>query len=178
MSSDEELMQEVAQGNLTAFEVLVRRHQLSAWNVAYRLLGDAHEAEDIAQEAFLRVLRAAPRYQPTAAFRTYLYRILNRLCRDRRRKHLPSSCSNPDAEISPRPLPADCAIAGEERLAVQNALGSLPAGQREVIVYRYYESLSYDEIGAIIGSSRKGVERLLWRAREALGTLLRGLLQK
>jgi RNA polymerase sigma-70 factor (ECF subfamily) len=178
MRSDEELMSEVAQGDLTAFEQLVRRHQASAWNAAFRLLGDANDAEDVAQEAFLRILRAAHRYQPTAAFRTYLYRIVTRLCRDRRRKASPSSCPNLDTETSKAPSPEDCVAAREERRAVQEALASLPAKQREAVVLRYYESLSYDEIGEIMGTSRKGVERLLARGRAALAGLLSRLLGK
>ena len=178
MHSDEELMSEVAQGDLSAFEQLVRRHQASAWNAAFRLLGNADDAEDIAQEAFLRILRAAHRYQPTAAFRTYLYRIVTRLCRDHRRKASPSSCPNPDAETSQAPSPEACAAAREERRAVQEALASLPVKQREAVVLRYYESLSYDEIGEVTGNSRKGVERLLARGRAALGPLLGGFFGK
>jgi len=176
MRSDEELMAEVAHGDLSAFEQLVRRHQASAWNAAFRFLGNADDAEDVAQEAFLRILRAAHRYQPTAAFRTYLYRIVTRLCRDHRRKASPSSCPNPDAAPSQDPSPEDCVVAREERRAVQEALASLPLKQREAVILRYYESLSYAEIGAVMGVSRKGVERLLARGRAALGTLLSRLL--
>lgn len=178
MRSDEELMSEVAQGDLAAFELLVRRHQASAWNAAFRLLGNMDDAEDVAQEAFLRILRAAPRYQPTAAFRTYLYRIVTRLCRDRRRKTLPFSCPNPDAETSKAPPPDDVVAAREERRAVREALESLPAKQREAVVLRYYQSLGYDEIARIMGTSPKGVERLLARGRTALANRLRGFLGK
>ena len=176
MRSDEELMSDVAHGDLSAFEQLVRRHQTSAWNAAFRLLGDDDDAEDVAQEAFLRILRAAHRYQPTAAFRTYLYRIVTRLCRDHRRKASPSPHPNPDAETSQGPSPEACVAASEERRAVQEALAALPVKQREAVVLRYYESLTYDEIGEVMGASRKGVERLLARGRAALGTLLSGLL--
>jgi RNA polymerase sigma-70 factor, ECF subfamily len=172
MRSDEDLMSDAAQGDMTAFEQLVRRHQSPAWNAAFRLLGNAHEAEDIAQEAFLRILGAAHRYEPTASFRTYLYRIVTRLCRDHRRKASPSSCFNPDEETSQAPSPEDCVVAGEERRAVQKALASLPVKQREVVVLRYYESLSYSEIGEVTGNTRKGVERLLSRGRAALAGLL------
>jgi RNA polymerase sigma-70 factor (ECF subfamily) len=176
MRSDEELMSDVAHGDLSAFEQLVRRHQASAFNAAFRYLGNADEAEDVAQEAFLRILRAAHRYQPTAAFRTYLYRIVTRLCRDHRRKASPSSCPNPDAQPSQGPSPEACVVAGEERRAVQEALASLPVKQREAVILRYYERLSYAEIAEVMGASRKGVERLLARGRAALGTLLSGLL--
>ena len=175
MRSDEERMLDVAQGDLSAFEQLVRRHQASAFNAAFRLLGNADDAEDVAQEAFLRILRAAHRYQPTAAFRTYLYRIVTRLCRDHRRKASPSPLPNPEAEPSRGPSPEARAVAGEEHRAVREALASVPVKQREAVVLRYYEGLSYDEIGDVIGASRKGVERLLARGRAALGTLLRGM---
>ena len=145
------------------------RHQTSAWNAAFRLLGNAHDAEEIAQEAFLRILRAAAGYRPTATFRTYLYRIIARLCRDRRRRGAgPSTNWDPDAMTNQAPGPESCLAALEERRAVQEALASLPAKQREAVTLRYYESLSYDEIGEIIGVSRKGVERLLARGRAAL----------
>jgi RNA polymerase sigma-70 factor, ECF subfamily len=178
MRSDEELMSEVAQGDLAAFELIVRRHQASAWNAAFHLLGSRDDAEDIAQEAFLRILRAAHRYQPTAAFRTYLYRIVTRLCRDWRRKASPVSCPNPDVETSKSPSPGDVVAASEERRAVQEALELLPVKQREAVVLRYYEGLSYDEIGQIMGTSKKGVERLLARGRTALAGLLSGLFGK
>ena len=178
MRSDEELMSDAARGNLLAFEQLVRRHQASAWNAAFRLLGNANDAEDVAQEAFLRILQASHRYQPTAAFRTYLYRILTRLCRDHRRKATPSSCPNPDEEPGQGPSPEANAVKGEERRVVQDALESLPSRQREAVVLRYYENLSYDEVGQIMGTSRKGVERLLTKGRAALARLLRNLLEE
>jgi len=71
VSSDECLMQMAARGDLAAFEQLVLRHQESVWRTAYRMLGRHGEAEDIAQEAFLRVFEARERYRPTAAFRTF-----------------------------------------------------------------------------------------------------------
>jgi len=168
-------MSDVARGDLSAFEQLVRRHQTSAFRAAFRLLGNADDAEEVAQEAFLRILRAAHRYQPTAAFRTYLYRIVTRLCRDHRRKASTSSLPNPDAQTSQGPSPEACVVGSEERRAVQKALASLPVKQREAVVLRYYERLSYAEIAEAMGTSRKGVERLLARGRTALGTFLSGL---
>lgn len=173
MRSDEELMSDVAEGDLTAFEQLVRRHQGSAWNAAFRLVRDLHAAEDISQEAFLRILRAAHRYRPTATFRTYLYRTVTRLCRDYRRKASPSLCQNPDVQAGQTPSPEACVAAREEHRAVQEAIASLSVKQREAIVLRYYERLSYKEIAEVTGTSRKGVERLLARGRAALTEILR-----
>ena len=89
MQSDEELMVAAARGDLGAFEQLVVRYQQTAWTIACRYLGDRSEAEDVAQEAFLKILKAAPRYRPSAAFRTHLIRVTSRLCIDRGRKMHP-----------------------------------------------------------------------------------------
>ena len=88
-TSDETLMQAVARGQSAAFEQLILRHQQAAWRTAYRMLGCRQTAEDVAQEAFLRIYQAADRYQPSAAFRTYLFRIVVRLCLDCLRKKRP-----------------------------------------------------------------------------------------
>ncbi|MFO7901628.1 MAG: RNA polymerase sigma factor [Planctomycetota bacterium] len=178
MRSDEELMSAVAEGDLGAFEQLVRRHQASAWNAAFHLLGNVHTAEDISQEAFLRVLRAAPRYRPTATFRTYLYRIVTRLCRDRHRRRSPSFCDNPDSPTSRDASPEANSATREEARMVREALASLPPRQREAVVLRYYEGLNHDEISQVVGTSRKGVERLLARGRTALAPLLNTLLEE
>ena len=74
---DEQLMQAVAHGDLDAFNKIVLRYQQQAWRTAYRLLDDVMEAEDVAQETFLKILKAAPRYRPSASFRTYLYTIIS-----------------------------------------------------------------------------------------------------
>src|SRR5437868_4454946 len=88
-ASDEQLMLAAGVGDLSAFEQLVRRYQKPAWNAAYRFLGDASEAEDVAQEAFARILAAAHRYQSSALFRTYLYRVVTRICLDHSAKKKP-----------------------------------------------------------------------------------------
>ena len=176
MLTDDELMAAVVRGDMVAFETLVQRHRTAAWNVAFRLLEDADGAEDVAQETFLRVLRAAPRYQPMAAFRTYLYRIVTRLCHDHRRRAGPSDGRDPDAESSSAPSPDEVAAAGEQRRAVREALGTLPVRQREAVILRYYEGLTYDEIANVLGTSRKGVERLLARGKAALEERVRRFL--
>jgi len=177
MRSDEALMSDVARGDSSAFEQLVSRHQGSVWNVAFRLLGDAHQAEDIAQEAFLRILRAAPRYRPTASFRTYLYRIATRLCRDQRRRSSPSLCPDLDAQLGTAAAPEGLVADDQTRAAVRAALASLPVKQREAVILRYYESLRYDEISQVMGVSPKAIERLLTRGRAGLAKRLSKLVE-
>jgi RNA polymerase sigma-70 factor (ECF subfamily) len=175
--SDEELMLSVRDGDLDAFGQLVLRYQAEAWRVAYRFTGDAVEAEDLAQEAFLRILRAAPRYRPTATFRTYYYRVLARLCLDHRRKKRP---------ILAEPLPntADDALCPSQQVSqaereamIQAALGALSPDYRLAVVLRYFEGLSGTEMAEAMGRSVKAVERLLARAKSALEPQLRHLLE-
>ncbi len=175
--SDEALMQAVALGDLAAFERLVLRHQESAWRTAYRMLGCHQTAEDVAQEAFLRIFEAADRYRPTAAFRTYLYRIVVRLCLDHLRKGRPV----PSDSLLPTddwPSPEQQATDAEQAQAVQEAIGRLPPKQRTVIVLRYYEGLTGRETAAAMETSVKAVERLLARARATLEGLLADHLKK
>ena len=173
--SDEELMLNVREGDLAAFEQLVLRHQAKAWHVAYRFIGDAAEAEDLAQEAFLRILDAASRYHPTASFRTYLFRVLTRLCLDHRRKKRPIPIDLPHM-VNDSPSPADQISQGRRDALIQAALDALPANYRMALVLRYFEGLSGSEMAETMGISTKAVERLLARARKALEPRLKHLL--
>ncbi|MDI9383811.1 MAG: RNA polymerase sigma factor [Verrucomicrobiota bacterium] len=170
--SDEFLMQASGQGDLEAFARLVDRHQVWGWRVAYRFTGDHGEAADIVQDAFLRLLAASSRYRPTAQFRTYFYRIISRLCLDRRRKRrlvlLPAipETADPSVQVS------DTMIRGESAQSIRAALESLPSSQRMAIVLRYYEDMSYEEIASAMDTTTKAVERLLARGRKRLRGLL------
>jgi RNA polymerase sigma-70 factor, ECF subfamily len=172
-ATDEQLMLSVAAGDLEAFEELVLRYQGLAWKTAYRFLGDRVEAEDVAQETFLKILKAAQRYRPTAAFRTYFYRILTHLCIDRTRKKYPITGIDemPDAP-DPSCDPIESIIAKERQAQVQHALATLPANQKAAIILRHYEGLSYAEISKILSVTRKAVEGLISRARTSLQAIL------
>jgi len=165
-------MRAAADGDMDAFSELVRRHQRSAWNAAWRLLGDAAEAEDAAQGAFLKILAAAPRYRPTALFRTYLYRVVTRLCLDRLEKKRPRYVDRLPASPSADPDPPETLARRESAEAVRQALDALPSRQRAAVILRHYEDLSYREIAEAMNTSVKSVERLLARARAALRRLL------
>jgi RNA polymerase sigma-70 factor (ECF subfamily) len=86
---DQPLLLAAGRGDLEAFAELVGRHQTWAWRIAWRFLGEPQKAEDVVQDAFLKLLQAAPRFDPRAAFRTYFYRIITRLCLDQVRKKDP-----------------------------------------------------------------------------------------
>ncbi len=168
----------VARGDLSAFGQLVTRHQTSAWNAAYRFLGNTADAEDVAQEAFLRVLDSAERYQPTAAFRTYLYRIVSRLCFDfARRRRIRRHQPLPDLAAN-SPSPESVCVLSERAAAVRQALDCLPAAQKMAVILRYYETLNYREIAVVLNTTAKGVERLLAKARVILEARLGRFLEE
>jgi len=175
---DEQLMSRVAKGDLNAFGEIVRRHERTAWRIAHRFLDDPAEAEDVAQEAFLRILSAAPRYRPGAAFSTYLYRVVTRLCIDHARRKRPVFTNTLPETVDPSPDPATALIQKDRDALVRKALDTLPARQRMVVILKYYEGLRYDEIARAMGTTIKAVERLLGRARCALKSSLLYLREK
>lgn len=176
MPSDEQLMMRAAEGDMDAFEELVQRHQRVSLNVAYRFLADAAQAEDIVQEAFLRVLAAASRYRPAAGFRTYLYNVIWHLCVDHYRKRRPQSLDLLPAREDPSAGPAELAAAQERAALVREAVGALPPRQRMALVLKHFEGLSYQEIGRALDCSPTAVDALLVRAKRKLKDRLRELL--
>ncbi|MEW5946086.1 MAG: RNA polymerase sigma factor [bacterium] len=164
-------------GELEAFEEIVSRYQRSAWNTAYRFLYNHEDAEDVVQDAFIRIFDAAPRYRPDASFKTFFYTILIRLCLNRidRRK--------PDADLpedipGPEPGAAERLMESEKRRAVRSSLAALPPAQRMAVVLRYYEGMGYKEIANAMQISEKAVERLLSRGRAGMRASLPEWLKK
>jgi len=175
--SDESLMQAVAGGDYASFEQLLMRHQERVWRTAYRMVGDHQAAEDLAQEAFLRVFQAAGRYKPTAAFRTYLYRIVVRLCLDHLRKKRPRPGADLAHVVEPALAVGRQTELGERANLVRQAVAGLPPKQRLAVVLRYYEGLRGTEIAAVMNTTAKAVERLLARGRGTLRKRLARLLE-
>jgi RNA polymerase sigma-70 factor, ECF subfamily len=173
VTSDEDLMATAAQGDLNAFEQIVLRHQALVWRVAYRLVGNPADAQDIAQIVFLKLFEAAPRYRPTARFKTYLFRIVTTTCIDHARKNRPSTTGNPIDVSDDSPLAIDAVIKHENESGVKKAIEALPLRQRSVIALRYEAELSVREIADILKVTEKAVERLLAHARDTLSTVLR-----
>jgi RNA polymerase sigma-70 factor (ECF subfamily) len=171
-------MMAVAKGDLDAFGEIVLRYRSAAWGVAYRFVGDADEAEDLVQEAFLRILDSAGRYKPTASFRTYLYRVLTRLCVDYSRKKRPIPTEQLPEVPTAGPSQSERIERRELEEAIRAALDALPPKYRMVIVLRYFEGLSGVKIAKALKTTPKGVERLLARARSSLEPLLRPFHEK
>lgn len=173
MPGDEELMLNLREGDLAAFEQLVRRHQNWAWTIAYRFLGNEENAADVVQDAFLRLLDAAGRYRPTAKFTTYFYRIITRLCLDRAKKKHPLYMEDVPETPDSSPDAGEVMVHNETTAAVRNAVDALPSRQRMAIILQYYEGLNYNDIARAMGTTVKAVERLLARARDRLRGILR-----
>lgn len=171
-ASDEALMQAVQRGNLSTFEQIVLRHQTTVWSTACRFLNDPAEAEDVAQEAFLRVLDAAPRYRPTAQFKTYLLQIVARLCLDRLRKKRPLYTDNLPERPDDAKTPDHALLEQERHQQVRRAMEQLPPQQRLALSLRYDNDFSYEEIADVLQVSVKAVERSLARGRATLAVRL------
>jgi RNA polymerase sigma-70 factor (ECF subfamily) len=167
-------MKLVAAGDLSAFQELVDRYQSDAWRLARRFLGDESEAQDITQESFLKILRAAPGYRPSAKFRTYLFRVVSRLCIDFLSKKRPVTTDSLPDVVDAVEDPEQILVRKESAVAVREALDTLPAKQRLAIILQSYEGLNYHEIAEALDTSTKAVDSLLQRARLSLRERLAG----
>lgn len=176
--SDEQLMIAVGKGDMTAFEQIVIRYQQFAWRIAYRYTGNSSDAEEIAQEAFLRILDSAKSYRPSAKFSTYLYRVLTNLCLDHVRKKKPQIGDEYSVEKEFTETPYLNLQIKERDQAIKSAIDSLHDRQRLAVILRYYENLSYAQIADAMDSSIKAVERLLARARKQLESSLVDFFEK
>ncbi|MEP9365952.1 sigma-70 family RNA polymerase sigma factor [Xanthobacter sp. VNH20] len=167
-ASDEDLMARVAQGDAAAFRVLTARYAVRAVALARRFLGNSADAEDIVQDAFLRVWRAAPRWQPTAAFGTWFYRIVVNLCLNHRRRRDFAPLDDAAEIADPAPDALAGLARGAEDRALARAIAELPERQRAAVLLTYWEGLSNARTAEILDASVSGVETLLVRARRAL----------
>ncbi len=179
------LMARVGAGDHQAFRQLVERHQQAVIGTVAKMLGNASEAEDIAQQVFLRIWRNAKRYRPDAKFTTYLFTITRNLVfnetrRKSRKKEVSSDAreenSNQRIEANPDAKPDSELLQAELQAAVDAAIGQLPEIQRMAVVLRNYEQLSYEEIAAILKLSVSAIKSLLFRARTTLRESLSGYL--
>jgi RNA polymerase sigma-70 factor (ECF subfamily) len=179
-------MKKVKRGDQEAFRLLIETHQSRVIGTVAKMLGDDTDSEDIAQQVFIRVWNSAGRYQPTAKFTTWLFKITRNLVFNelRRRKRHPAahieqkeeehSFQTPDPNS---PSPATNMLDGELRAAIQRAIDSLPEAQRMAIILRRYEELSYEEIAEVLKLSVPAVKSILFRARADLRVQLQKYLQ-
>ena len=176
--SDEALMARVARGDERAFQVLARRHLPAMLGLARRILRNAADAEDVAQEALMRVWTHAPRWQPLALFRTWLTRVVVNLCLDRKRRAPWVELDAAGEIVDPAPGAADKAETDERERMVAAAIDNLPARQRSAIVLTYGEGMSNAEVAEILDTSVSAVETLLVRGKQNLRHALSNLVDE
>lgn len=173
--SDEALMARVARGDQPAFRALARRHLPAMVGLARRVLGNAADADDVAQEAMLRVWTHAPRWQPVAAFKTWLTRVVVNLCLDRKRRAAWVDLDAAGDLVDSAPGAEERMQLDERERLLRDAIGKLPERQRAAIVLTYTEGMSNAQVADILDSSVSAVETLLIRGkqnlRRALGRL-------
>ena len=181
-------MERVKLGDEAAFQELIEAHQHRIIGTVAKMLGDESDAEDIAQQVFIRVWKSAPRWQPTAKVTTWLYKITRNLVfnETRRRKRHPVQSLDAALDDGDRPQqftdtgvkPADTALLDEEmQAAIQRAIDELPEVQRMAVILRRYDDVPYEEIGEILDLSVPAVKSVLFRARTDLREKLRRYLE-
>ncbi len=177
--SDEQIIESVRTGDTRQFNELVVRYQDTVFGMAKRFVESAADAEDIAQEAFLRVHRGLEGFKGDARFSTWLYRITWNLCTDWVRRHRkPGRVSagldeTADIEDSREGI-EEGLLDEEERRGVRKALTGLDEKYRVVVTLLYYQKLSYEQIAEVLGVPLKTVETRLYRARKLLRASLEG----
>ncbi len=177
-ASDAELVALARGGGQAAYRALADRHRNGVYRLARNATGDAEEAFDVTQEAFIAAFGALDRYDPARPFRAWIARIVLNKARDamRRRavRRLFSFAIPEEAIDAPDPASAiDDALAGRQELArASTAIAALPTRLKEVLLLRTIEDMSQAETAAALGISEKAVETRLYRARKALSATL------
>ena len=169
MRTDDELMLAHRAGDKRAFETLFDRYRESVWRFFRRRVPDAQRSEELTQETFLAVLKGADRYEPRESFRSYLFGIgFNLLSASRREARREAATTLDDVDVA---APGSDATAV---LWVRQALAELEGDEREVLMLREYDQLSYTEIATLMGVAVGTVRSRLFRARMALRDKLVG----
>jgi RNA polymerase sigma-70 factor (ECF subfamily) len=180
MSADTDLISRAAGGDSSAFQALVERHRSMVYRVAYQFAGNHHDAEDIAQEVFIKVYRSLDRFRQDAQLTSWMYRIVMNACIDHRRRQRLAVAAPFGEEAEQRmlntpeerPDPEERAYAGELGQVLESEIGRLPNGQRVVFVMRHHQGMKLSEIAGALGLAEGTVKRQLHaavhRLRQAL----------
>jgi RNA polymerase sigma-70 factor (ECF subfamily) len=183
------LIARTREGDRTAFDQLIRRHERRVYNLAYRLCGNPDDAADVAADAFVRVYNSLASFRGDASFLTWIYRITTNIYLDARKKKrarpqvsLDELVEMDDSAITRQyedhaPLPGEVAEINERAGALQDAVSRLPDYQRVMVVMYHVEGKSYEEIAAAAGLPIGTVKSRLNRARLALRELLKGQME-
>ena len=174
------LISAAAAGDRAAFHAIVERHRPMVYRVAYQFAGNHHDADDIAQEVFIKVYQSLARFRRDAQFTSWLYRIAMNACIDHRRRQTPHlahrELEDPELALESaaagEPGPEDCAAGAELGVALQAAVDQLPPRQRLIFVMRHHEGLKLHEIASALGLQDGTVKRQLHTAVHRLRRVL------
>ncbi len=170
--SDEELIDASRAGDPGAFDRLVERHMRQAYALAFRLTGNHQDADDLAQETFIRAHRSLDSFRGEAAFSTWLTRILLNLARRPRREAVPlAAVAEPAA---PDASPLEGMLAGETRRRVRAAVDELPDRQRLTVLLRAFAGLRYREIAGVMGTTTGTAKANFFHGMKKLAAALGG----
>jgi RNA polymerase sigma-70 factor (ECF subfamily) len=173
--SDEELVEACQAGEASAFDILVARWEDRIRGAAFRFLGSEEEARDVAQEAFLKAYRALSTFKREARFSSWLYQIATNLCRDRLRRRRTRATVSLEALEETGPVMVETRPGAHERLlerdlarAVRRAIDTLPEEQREVVILKEYQELTFLEIAHTLDVPVSTVKTRLYRGLDQL----------
>lgn len=165
VADDVHLVRSAQAGDVAAFEELVRRHELPVYRLALRMLGNGSDAEDAAQETFIRAWRSLASFRAESALSTWLYRIATNQCLGMLGRSEVRTGPLTGEELDPRPGPETAALERDALHNVKVAIGRLTAEQRAPLVLREFEGLAYEEIGEVLDLTPGAVKGRLHRAR-------------
>lgn len=182
---DTRLMLRVKTGDVVAMEKLIRKHQNSVYATVSRMLNNAPESEDIAQQVFIRIWKGASHYEPTARFTTWMFTILRNLVfnESRRQRRKPTSSADAIEEeggstlfLEPSLSPDEAMEHTELQQAVDKAIAALPEKARLAVQLRRFENMPYEDIAQTLNMSISATKSLLFRARNMLKDSLKDFL--
>jgi RNA polymerase sigma-70 factor (ECF subfamily) len=175
-AADTALVEACLEGDRQAFDVIVRRHQRSVYQLCYRFAGNHEDASDLAQDVFIRAYRGLRSFKGTSAFSTWLYRVGVNVCLNRVGAHGPRQFVTLDAveRVGAGSERVDTMLLKGERAAeVRAAIARLPRKQRAALILRVYHELPHDQIAGILGSSVGAVKANFFHALANLRKFLR-----